>query len=261
MQWYYALNGTRNGPVAQEQFDQLVQAGTITPETLVWRAGMQAWLPWRDVLAQAGAAPGAAAGAPGAPEAAIDADSARCAVSGRVFPKRDMLEYNGQWISAEHKDEFFQRLREGLPMAGEMRYVGFWYRFLAVIIDGIILWVIGLPVQLILGLGILGEGAVGSRPETMMLANMLNMLIGTIIGICFDVFFIRKFDATPGKMAIGAKVVRSDGSKLSVGRIIGRYFSKLVSAIILGIGYMMAGWDSEKRALHDHMCDTRVVKK
>jgi uncharacterized RDD family membrane protein YckC len=48
---------------------------------------------------------------------------------------------------------------------------------------------------------------------------------------------------------------------VDLGRAFGRYFGKLLSAIILGIGYIMAAFDSEKRALHDMICDTRVIKQ
>jgi uncharacterized RDD family membrane protein YckC len=61
-------------------------------------------------------------------------------------------------------------------------------------------------------------------------------------------------------MALDLKVVRPDGGPISLGRAVGRYFAKIVSGIILMIGYIMAGFDSEKRALHDMMCDTRVIK-
>jgi len=84
------------------------------------------------------------------------------------------------------------------------------------------------------------------------------MLINIAFGFSYQIFFIRKFDATPGKLACGIRLTRADGSKLAVGRIIGRMFSEMVSAFILYIGFMMAGWDDEKRALHDRMCDTRV---
>ena len=43
-----------------------------------------------------------------------DADTAICAMSGRRWPKKDMFEFEGRWVSVGHKDEFFQRLREGL---------------------------------------------------------------------------------------------------------------------------------------------------
>jgi uncharacterized RDD family membrane protein YckC len=61
-------------------------------------------------------------------------------------------------------------------------------------------------------------------------------------------------------MALNLKVVRPDGSPLSLGRAFARYFAKVLSGLILGIGFIMAGFDSQKRALHDRLCDTRVIK-
>jgi uncharacterized RDD family membrane protein YckC len=80
------------------------------------------------------------------------------------------------------------------------------------------------------------------------------------LAILYAVFFISRYSATPGKLAVGLKLVRSDGSPLSTGRIIGRYFSEWLSSITLLIGYIMAGFDEEKRALHDRICDTRVIR-
>jgi uncharacterized RDD family membrane protein YckC len=40
---------------------------------------------------------------------------------------------------------------------------------------------------------------------------------------------------------------------------LGRHFAKILSGIILYIGYLMAFWDDEKRALHDRICSTRVI--
>jgi uncharacterized RDD family membrane protein YckC len=56
-------------------------------------------------------------------------------------------------------------------------------------------------------------------------------------------------------------VVRPDGRPVDLGRAFGRYFAKILSAFILLIGYIIAGFDSEKRALHDMICDTRVIKR
>jgi uncharacterized RDD family membrane protein YckC len=88
----------------------------------------------------------------------------------------------------------------------------------------------------------------------------ITAMLGMVIAWAYETFFLVKFAATPGKMALGLKVIRPDGSKLDVGRAIGRYFAKMLSAIILYIGYIMAGFDSQKRALHDMICDTRVIK-
>jgi uncharacterized RDD family membrane protein YckC len=61
-------------------------------------------------------------------------------------------------------------------------------------------------------------------------------------------------------MALGLKVVRPDGGPITAGRAAGRYFAKMISGMILMIGYIIAGFDSQKRALHDMICDTRVIK-
>jgi uncharacterized RDD family membrane protein YckC len=65
--------------------------------------------------------------------------------------------------------------------------------------------------------------------------------------------------ATIGKMAFDLKVMRTDGSRISFLRGVGRYFSKWVSTIILMIGYIMAAFDRRKQALHDKIADTLVV--
>jgi uncharacterized RDD family membrane protein YckC len=94
----------------------------------------------------------------------------------------------------------------------------------------------------------------------MILMQVIIQGCAMLVAIAYEVFFIRKYDATPGKMALGLNLLRADGSKLSVGRIIGRYFAYLVSCLTLAIGFIIAGFDDEKRSLHDRMCDTRVIK-
>jgi hypothetical protein len=59
----------------------------------------------------------------------------------------------------------------------------------------------------------------------------------------------------------GVVVKREFLSNSDLGRAIGRYFAKLLSMLILGIGYIMVAFDSEKRGLHDMICDTRVVRQ
>jgi uncharacterized RDD family membrane protein YckC len=66
--------------------------------------------------------------------------------------------------------------------------------------------------------------------------------------------------ATLGKKTLGLKVVGLDGERISFAKATGRYFSKIISALILLIGYIMAGFDSKKRALHDIIASTYVIK-
>jgi uncharacterized RDD family membrane protein YckC len=75
----------------------------------------------------------------------------------------------------------------------------------------------------------------------------------------YETFFIGTYGATLGKMLMKVKVIMPDGGRVSYARALGRHFAKLLSGIILYIGYLMAFWDDEKRALHDRICSTRVI--
>ena len=66
--------------------------------------------------------------------------------------------------------------------------------------------------------------------------------------------------ATIGKKALGLKVTSTAGERISFGQASGRYFGKILSGIILLIGYLMVLWDVRKKALHDKMSNTLVIK-
>jgi uncharacterized RDD family membrane protein YckC len=160
----------------------------------------------------------------------------------------------------------------GMPpaaLAGR-RYAGFWIRFLARIIDGIILGVINaivrLPLMLMFGIGSMsmrglgrdsGAGLIFAPAMIGMLG--ISMLIGLALGVAYEVYFLSSNGATPGKMALGLRVIRADGGTISPMLALGRHFAMWVSTFILMIGYIMAGFDPEKRALHDRICETRVI--
>jgi uncharacterized RDD family membrane protein YckC len=66
---------------------------------------------------------------------------------------------------------------------------------------------------------------------------------------------------TFGKRAVGIRVVDLQGQRISFGNATGRYFGKILSALIVLIGYFMAGFTARKQALHDMMAGTLVIKK
>jgi uncharacterized RDD family membrane protein YckC len=244
MEWFYANAGSRMGPVAPLAFEGLVKGGVVKPETLVWAKDMAEWQPF----------------------AQLTGATAVCAASGGRYWQRDMVPYEGKFISAEHKEQFFQRLREGIQQPGQMVYGDFGVRFLAKLVDGIIGWMVGMVINF--GLSLLFFGSFIFQPKLTNPAvagkfiayQGMSVLLGISWGVLYSWFFLKHYAATPGKMALGLKVVRSDGSALSTGRIIGRYFAEMLSTMILCIGYLMAGFDEERRTLHDRICDTRVIK-
>lgn len=235
MQWYYANDNQRIGPVTEEAFQSLVASGTIRADTLVWRQGMSNWTRYAEV-------------APGLPPPLVPLGAAPLDPA----PAAPVVYSQTQYAAPRPAPRF--------------QYGGFWIRFVAKLIDGLILNVVCLVLIFL---------TAGSRfrdfenfdpndPELVFTVLKFEGLIFFIyIGLSFAYswFFVAKYAATPGKLAVGLRIVRSDGSPLGQGRIIGRYFAEFLSRFIFNIGYIIAAFDDEKRALHDHICDTRVIKK
>jgi hypothetical protein len=123
MNWYYALGGQQQGPVDDAQLDSLIAAGTVTPETLVWREGLPNWQPLR--LARPGTAPVAAGGlppviaqAPPAAGAGPAPGEVQCAECGRFFTRENTIQYGSAFVCATCKPIFVQKLREGTAPGG-----------------------------------------------------------------------------------------------------------------------------------------------
>lgn len=88
------------------------------------------------------------------------------------------------------------------------------------------------------------------------------MFFGFIFNwIYFAGFESSHLGATPGKWVLGIYVTDMEGKRVSFRRATGRYFGKIISGIILGIGYMMAGFTEKFQALHDMMAECLVWKK
>jgi uncharacterized RDD family membrane protein YckC len=285
MKWYYAEGGRQVGPVEESVLDDLVRQGTVRDDTLVWREGMAAWQRHAAVRGRSGSGSGSGSG-PGsgngsampppsptpvsssASAPASATDTRYCSECGRPFPASQLTSYGDVSVCAQCRPAYTQRQSGTLP--GTTRHFGgFWIRFLAVIIDGIILWVVSTIIRLPLGLAIGGVGlGLGRNPDPsqvfaalpaiLSLAG-LSFLIQTAVSLAYEVYFLSTRGATPGKMALGLKVTRADGSPISAGLAAGRYFAKYLSFLTFCIGFIIAGFDREKRSLHDHICGTRVV--
>lgn len=236
MQWYYANAGTQAGPIDDAELDRLVGQGLVRGDTLVWREGMPAWQPL-----------GVVRGWPNTPPLNTSPASA------------------GPVISSPP------------AMAGSIHYAGFWIRFVARVIDGVLLAVAGaiirVPLFLMFGLSSgfgrgLGRGLGGGfgRGENgfvflpaIMGVLGISVLLSIALAAAYEVYFVSTRGGTLGKLALGLKIVRADGSPVDAGLALGRWFAHFLSGAIFMIGYIMAGFDEQKRALHDHICQTRVI--
>lgn len=245
MQWYYEGSQKSVGPISEEEFHALIKDGTINNSTLVWNSTMTDWKKYGELNGPSAENTGRA--------------TSICAECGRSFLREDMIKYGDSWVCAECKPVFIQKIKEGVTVK-QMDYAGFWIRFGASIIDGIITGVVNLLISI--GFGAMAAVVSSSSdPSNAFIFSVIGTLLSLCITIGYETFFIGKWGATIGKMACGLKVVTPEGDKITYLRAFARYFAKIVSSLILLIGYIMAAFDDEKRALHDRICDTRVVRK
>src|SRR5579875_1461404 len=254
MEWYYAEAGQRAGPIPEAEFRALETAGKLGPDDLVWTAGMAAWQPLASV--QSLYFPAAVPAGP------------ICTECRREFPPQDLLAFESAHICGACKDIFFQRLRErgaAAVVRRFQRFGGFWIRLLARIIDFTILWGFFIVLMFVWEAAmqrvIFNPARVNSYDLIALWGGLaLIYFISTTATIVYESWFVWRRGATPGKLAVGVRVVRANGEALSVKRSVGRSFAYLLTGTLpLAIGFLMAGLDEEKRALHDRICDTRVV--
>jgi uncharacterized RDD family membrane protein YckC len=154
-----------------------------------------------------------------------------------------------------------------------VNYAGFWWRFLAYLIDGVILgtvtWIIYIPLFAVFGLSLysMSESGMDLEDNPAVLGSMILVYI-FIVGISiviqwlyFSVLESSKMQGTVGKMALRIKVTDYDGQRISFARATGRHFGKYLSSLIFLIGYIMAGFTAKKQALHDILANCYVIKE
>ena len=129
-------------------------------------------------------------------------------------------------------------------------YATFLQRFVAAFIDGIITGIMGFIGGAILGL-IVGSGGGG------LAGNFLGLIIGWLYGALLE---SSNKQATWGKQIMKIKVSDMEGKRISFGRASGRHFAKIISTIILFIGYFMMLWTERKQTLHDVISNCLVTQ-
>jgi uncharacterized RDD family membrane protein YckC len=151
-------------------------------------------------------------------------------------------------------------------------YAGFWRRFVAWLLDVVLLAILLSPITILFTpnslknlLEVLRQGI--QQPHSalpnindIMQYVLVRALTALIIFFYYASWESSRYQGTPGKLAIGIKVVDLNGNRISFWRAAGRYISKLLSNLTLLVGYMMAGWTKHKQALHDELAHCLVIK-
>ena len=147
------------------------------------------------------------------------------------------------------------------PGPTSVGYGGFWLRVVAYILDAILLNIVFGIVGMVFGITMIPANFATMNIEDAMTSMGTLQLVSLVVTwLYFALMESSARGATVGKMAVGLRVVTEQGNRLSFLNATGRFFAKLISAIILCIGFLMVAFTDRKRGLHDMIASTLVVK-
>ena len=222
MKWHYSHDGTQQGPVTEDEIKGMISAGSVKPSDLVWCDGMAGWEPVSSVAELMPAANTNELAAHAAPAAAAS-------------------------MSAYVEDS---------TLSQAVVYSGFWRRVAASLIDSVILSVVGFILGMVLGVAMV-SGGTDDTEVVELTGNVVGLFLGWLY---YALMESSSKQATIGKMVMGIKVTDLEGNQISFARASGRHFGKIISSLILAIGYLMMLWTEKKQTLHDKMAGCLVVK-
>jgi len=150
-----------------------------------------------------------------------------------------------------------QKLVEGVKIdANTLPYAGRILRTGAFAVDTAIMYLISLALRLGFDLN---PTIQHTDTTTLLVAVGPLAVVMFVLHLAYETFFVGKYGATPGKMVFKLKVVNAEGGPVTYLRALSRRLTKILSEYILMIGCLMAFFDDERRALHDRICNTRVI--
>ncbi|AVP99414.1 hypothetical protein C7S18_20550 [Ahniella affigens] len=280
--WYYSNAAKQpNGPVGIAQLKEAMHAPGWYERALIWRDGWPQWRPWKEVAAELGiplpmhaevTAPPPRAPAPALAPAPAPAPRPQASplAATEIYPAPAAM----QAAAPPRPPVSGQRPAAPAPAAGlpdsvaesEMVYAGFWRRFVALLIDGVLLTIIIVPVLAIAGAiltPMMMAGAMNGEPSMgpMIALIAINGFMSLLGAFYFVICERSASGATLGKRLIGIRVVDKEGRRIGFGRALGRLLGKIVSGMPLYLGYVMAGFTGRKQALHDMIAGTLVIDK
>ncbi len=157
-------------------------------------------------------------------------------------------------------------------------YAGFWWRVLAWMIDSMVLAAVDELIGFTTGLSQIGvstnpqsdAGPVSniaysslslSMPAVHLVGGGLTLVTVLLNLAYFSLLESSRWQATLGKLACRLRVTDEIGRRIGLGRATGRNLAKYLSALTLGIGFLMVGWTRRKQGLHDLVAGTLVLRR
>jgi len=146
----------------------------------------------------------------------------------------------------------------------EPAYAGFWIRVMAMVVDTVILGIASVVVSFVVG-GLMGFilSMLGYEKAVITVVSVVvGYFCGSILGWLYFAWFESSVkQGTPGKIYFNLAVTNLNGQRITFLKATGRYCGKMISSLIMGIGFLMVAFSYRKQGLHDLMSGTYVIKR
>ncbi len=219
--WHYIRDGEKHGPVTKDNIQQLIDEGELTPNHFVWCSGMDDWKQISNVDDVHSIPP----------------------------PLPEDKTVSSATESVRNTD------------AGTVQYAGFGSRLIAHCFDIAILVVVLLFVS---GLLVIPD-AFGWYSYDKFFNSSVTLVFHTTLITTGWMYYVlyetSMYQATPGKWIMNLKVTDINRDKIGFVKATGRHFGKILSGVILLVGFIMAAFTENGQALHDRLAGCLVVKK
>lgn len=245
---FVLLDGKPRGPVPRVFVEERIEHGLWPTGVMVAEVGSSNWLAYAS-LSPPPEAPAETA------EAVAEEPNLTVAAERRQGYAPSSAADHGHALAATMSVGEEPQAEPMLPPGGAI-HAGFWRRCSAYLMDGFIVAIGCWIISMILILALAATGSIGA----VIAGVVLNYVVLIVLGwLYYALQESSAAQATLGKRAMGIKVTDDRGHRISFGRATGRFFGKIISGLVLNIGFMLAGWTERKQALHDLMASTLVV--
>lgn len=152
--------------------------------------------------------------------------------------------------------------RCGASVAAGHEYAGYWRRYGALMLDYLLIYIVFLVGLFVVMIGVIGASVNSNGGSATGLLFLLYFPVFFVLAILyFALMESSRTQGSLGKMAVGMKVVDMEGNRISFGKAIVRQIGKIISVLIIGIGFFMCGFTEKRQGLHDMIAGTLVVMK
>lgn len=259
------------GPVPEDVLHRLAARGGFDEETLVRREGMDTWLAYKHV------APKVLSGTEQLETVRVRVETERCDGCGRKQAQTRLQVIDGQLICPDCRPTYLRHARVAGDVAYKTKPTAGPRRVVAYILDFVLL---SLPIFFFVAFFVDNymENLDGRSVEDVSLFGYYYPILPHIglafivLQIMYDTLFVGRFGATPGKLLMGLEIVRADGRPVGYTLAFGRSLTLVVFGFIIShfpfympdilfvIYYGIAFFEKQRRAGHDFVCGTRVIR-